>query len=166
MLHDMRERFALVRFRVEMQEGRTHRVFQMAIGDLHRSQRLRFVFDLLPNLQGFEQMPRSGRDGGNALVTRGLLRERRIADGDREIRLERARERHGEREPGNAGARDQNIEPFVRSVHRIVSPHFNMKGGRLDCPAAARAILLEPRGSSCRTPSRACSNCSTSSRWK
>ncbi len=120
MLDDMRERLACLRLRVEMQEGRTHRVFEMTIGDFHRAERLRLRFDLLPNPEGLEQLPRTGRDGENAIVARRLSSERRIADGNGEIRLERARERRGERKPGDAGARDQNIEPLVRSV--LIAP--------------------------------------------
>src|ERR1700730_3524416 len=143
----------------------------MAIGDFHRADRLRAFFDLPPNFQSFEQLPRSGGDGGNALVARGLFCERRIADGNREVRLERARKCRGQGEPGDAGARDQDIEPFVQSVHRLASfaasrTHFTMKGGRVDCPVVASEILREPQGPPCRKPLKACSNSWTSSNWK
>ena len=80
VLDHVRERLALLHLAAEGEEGRPHRVFELAVGHHHVEHGLRFVRDRVPDFDGFEQPARGGGDGGGARVLRLRSAKRRIGD--------------------------------------------------------------------------------------
>ncbi len=120
VLDHVREGFALFHFAAEGEEGRPHRVLELAVGHHHVEDRLRVVArPPSQTLDRLEQPPRRGGDGGSARVLRLQRRQRRIGDRHREGVAQRLAQRDGEREAGKAGAADHHVAPRMRHCRSI-----------------------------------------------
>ena len=104
----VRKGLAVADLAVEGEEGRAHRVGEMAVGDHHVAHGLRVIGDPVPDAERREHAAGGGGDGVGALVVGADGIDGGIAQHDGEPARAGAGEREGERQAGDAAARDRD----------------------------------------------------------